>query len=104
MVVFSLAVPEAYRKSWARDQTYTTAATSGPSPTEPLGNYQKSHFIYLFIYLFSLFRATPVGYGGSQIRGGIGAVATGLQPQQRGTQAASVTYTTAHSNAGSLTH
>jgi len=33
-------------------------------------------FIYLFIYC--LFRATPVAYGGSQARGLIGAVAAGL--------------------------
>jgi len=36
----------------------------------------------LFIYLFSLFvfsRAAPAAYGGSQARGLIGAVATGLR-------------------------
>ena len=33
-------------------------------------------FIVLFIYC--LFRATPVAYGGSQARGPIGAVAAGL--------------------------
>ena len=55
--------------------------------------------VYLFIYLFwsvCLFRAAPVSYGGSQARGPIRAVATGLR-------AASATYTTAHGNAGSLT-
>ena len=31
-----------------------------------------------FIYLFSLFRATPLAYGGSQIRGQIEATAAGL--------------------------
>ena len=35
-------------------------------------------FIYLFIYLFLLFRAALVAYGGSQVRGLIGAVAAGL--------------------------
>ena len=46
-------------------------------------------FIYLFIYfVFLLFLwATPVAYGGSQARGPIGAVATGLRQS--------------HSNAGS---
>ena len=34
--------------------------------------------IYLFIYLFSLFRDTPVAYEGSQARSPIGAVATSL--------------------------
>ena len=36
------------------------------------------YFIYLFIYLFSLFRPTPAAHGGSQVRGPIGAVAAGL--------------------------
>ena len=35
-------------------------------------------FIYLFIYLFVFSRATPTAYGGSQARGLIRAVATGL--------------------------
>ena len=35
------------------------------------------YFIYLFIY-FCLFRAEPTAYGGSQARGPIGAVASGL--------------------------
>ena len=62
-------------------------------------------FVTLFC-LFLLFKAAPTAYGGSQARGPIGAAATGLctQPQQLGVQAESVTYTTAHSNAGSLTH
>ena len=33
---------------------------------------------YLFIYLFLLFKATPMAYGGSQARGQIGAVAASL--------------------------
>ena len=33
---------------------------------------------YLLIYLFWLFRAAPAAYGGSQVRGLIGAVAIGL--------------------------
>ena len=37
-------------------------------------------FIYLFIYcLFVSSRAAPVAYGGSQARGGIGAIVTGLR-------------------------
>ena len=35
-------------------------------------------FIYLFICLFAFSRATPATYGGSQAKGLIGAVATGL--------------------------
>ena len=60
-----------------------------------------SNFV-LFIYLFILlFRATPAAYWSSQARGRIGAVAASLH--QHGIWAASVTYTTAHSNAGLLT-
>ena len=44
-------------------------------------------FIHLFIYLFSLFRATLATYGGSQARSRIGAVAVALHHS--------------HSNAGS---
>ena len=56
-------------------------------------------FVCLFVLLF---RATPMAHGSSQARGPIRATAAGLQ--QRGIQAESVTYTTAHSNALSLTH
>ena len=47
-----------------------------------------------------------MAYGGSQARGLISAVAAGLchSPQQRRIRAASVTYTTVHGNARSLTH
>ena len=49
-------------------------------------------FYYLFIYfcLFAFSRAAPAAYGGSQARGQIGAVATGLCQS--------------HSNAGSEPH
>ena len=55
---------------------------------------------YLFIYC--LFRAAPTAYGGSQVRGQIRAVATCLHHSH--SNARSATYTTAHGNAGSLTH
>jgi len=56
-------------------------------------------------------RAAPVAYGGSQAMRLIGAGAASLhhscqptpQPQQCRIQVVSVTYTTAHSNGGSLT-
>ena len=66
-----------------------------------------------FVCCFLLFRAVPAAYGSLQARGQIRAAATGLhrcscwptpQPQQHQTQATSATYTTAHGNAGSLTH
>jgi len=52
---------------------------------------QKAYlFIYLFICLFAISWAAPAAYGGSQARGRIGAVATGLHQS--------------HSNAGSEPH
>ena len=59
--------------------------------------------LFLFIYLFLLFRATPSAYGGSQARGRIGAVANGLHHSSVGIYQV-LAYTTAHSNLGSLTH
>ena len=53
-----------------------------------------------------LFRATPVAYGSFRARGRIGAgcCRPTPQPQQCRIGAESRTYTTAHGNAGSLTH
>ena len=50
--------------------------------------------------------ATPKAYGGSQTRGQVGFTAAGLpqEPQERQSGVASATYTTPHSNTGSLTH
>ena len=53
------------------------------------------------LVLFLLFRATLVAFRSSQARGLIGAAAASLCHSQRNT---SVTYTTGHGNAGSLTH
>ena len=44
----------------------------------------------IYIYIFCLFRAAPTAYGGSQVRGWIGAVTAGLCHS--------------HSNAGSKLH
>ena len=54
----------------------------------------------------SFSRAEPSAYGGSQVRGPIGAVAPGLlhSHSNTGSEPESATYTTAHGNAGSLTH
>ena len=70
------------------------------SPFPVLKNNGMGNDIYLFVLFiyFLLFRATPMVYGSSQARDLIGAAAAGW------IQTASVTYTTAHSNAGSLTH
>ena len=52
------------------------------------------------------FPATPVAYGSSHSKGWVGPCSHQLtpQPQQRGIRASSATYTTAHSNTGSLIH
>ena len=62
--------------------------------------------IFVCSFLFLLFMATPLAYGGSQAPDQIRATAAGLTPptQQRQIRAASGTHTTACSNAGSLTH
>ena len=59
----------------------------------------------MFSFL-SLFRAAPEAFGNYQARGQIGAPAAGLHttPQQHGIRATSVTYTTVHGDARSLTH
>ena len=93
---------------------------SGESQLPPLFFFFNSILsFYLFIYL--LFRATPAAYGSSHTRGQIRAIAASLyhshgnqgsephlqptpQPEQCRIQAMCATYTTAHSNAGSLTH
>ena len=64
-------------------------------------------FIYLFIFgFFVISRATLVAYGGSRARGSKRSCShrPTPQPQQREIRPASATYTTAHGNAGPLTH
>ena len=62
-------------------------------------------FRYLLLicvfYFINRFRAILVAYGGSQARGLVRAIP---EPQQCRIWATSATYTTAHGNAGSLTH
>ena len=65
----------------------------------PSKNEEVYFYFYLFIFCpFAIFWAALTAYGGSQARGRIGAVATCR------IRAASATNTTAHGNAGSLTH
>ena len=69
----------------------------------------EKHLVHVkFIYLsFVSFRAAPEAHGGSQIRGLIGAVTAGLchsHSHSRSEPRLQPTYTTAHGNAGSLTH
>ena len=62
--------------------------------------------VTVFVGFFCLFRAALVAYGGSPGWGLNGSCSCWPtpQPQQLGIQALSVTYTTAHGNARSLTH
>ena len=62
--------------------------------------------IYVLCLFVLFFRATPMAYGSSQARGWIGATAAEPtpQPQHYQIRAVSLTYTTAHGNARSLTH
>ena len=61
---------------------------------------------HFFIFGLFFFRVVPEAFGGSQARGLIGAVAASLyhSHSNMGREPPSVTYTTAHGNAGSLTH
>ena len=68
-------------------------------------------FVCLFLVFFGgvvyfLFRAAPTAYGGSQASGLMGAVAAGLchSHSNAGSEPHLQPYTTAHGNAGSLTH
>ena len=62
-------------------------------------------FFFFFLSFFAISWAALTAYGGSQARGRIGAVAAGLhQSHSNAGSAVSATYTTAHSNAGPLTH
>ena len=61
---------------------------------------------FLFFLFFSLFRAASAAYRVSQSRGPIGATAASLcySHSSAGSEPTSANYTTAHSNAESLTH
>ena len=65
-----------------------------------------SHYLFFFFsFVFCLLRSTPTAYGDSQARGQIRGIAAGLRHSHSNQiWATSVTYTTAHGNARSLTH
>ena len=72
--------------------------TSGVSIIQTLGWFRTIAFLFV-LFCFLLFMATPIAYGSSQAAAGI------HHSHSNGRiWAASVTYTTAHNNAGSLTH
>ena len=67
---------------------------------------KKQDFIFFVCLSFCLFRGAPVAHGGSQARALVEPVAAGLYQShtQCQVQAVPATYTTAHGNAGALTH
>jgi len=82
-------------------------ATMGPPSQEFFVGFFVCLFAFVcFFWLFAFPRAAPAAYGGSQARGPIGVVPAKPmpEPQQHGSRASSATHTTAHGNAGSLTH
>ena len=70
------------------------------------GFFKKSQepFIYIFIYLFCLFKAAPWGILRFPGYGSNWSCSHRPTPQQLGIQASSATYTTAHGSLRSLTH
>ena len=63
-------------------------------------------FVFLFVVVvLLLFRASPMAHGSSQARGWIQAIAAGIHYSHSNTRSKLwLTHTTAHSNAGSVTH
>ena len=70
----------------------------GPSAKAGLG----ITWLRVLFFFFFFFYGRPGAYGSSQARGQSRSCQPMPQPQQRQIQATSVTYTTAHGNAGSL--
>ena len=60
--------------------------------------------LFVIIYLFLLFRTTPVPCGGSQARGQIRAAAASHGHSKAGSELYLQPTPTAHNNAGYLTH
>ena len=74
--------------------------------SKPRLHFQLALNLFFFFGLFAISWATDVAYRGSQARGQIGTVATGLCQSHSNIRirVTSATYTTAHGNIGSLTH
>ena len=93
-------------RPWCKDlgEAVQGSLVQGAQATPQLQEQVSIHFAFPFPFLF--FRATDAAYGSSQARGHNWNCRCWPtpQPQQRGIQATSVTYTTVHGNARSLTH
>ena len=87
----------------------TPGATSLPVEEKPVwcqAMFFGTFFVCLLFCLVLLFRASPSACGSSKAKGHIRAIAAGLHHGHSnvGSEQRRVTYTTAHSNTGSLTH
>ena len=96
--------------AWGRLWSHQNRNTSFEAPSAPTDQEEseaatwegkKSPSVCVCVCLFT---AVPTAYGSSQARGRTRAVATSHSHSSARSQASSVTYTTAHGNAGSLTH
>ena len=89
-------------------QEFTTLdlVTFSSDITSPTALLPRNELHFFFFWSTFFFRAAPAAYGGSQARGPIWATPVGLQHSHSnaGSEPHLWTYTTAHSNAGSLTH
>ena len=96
LLLFSSGLRNIKRGSWNLGRPWQ-AFPGSKAPLWP-------HFLLFFFFFF--FRAAPTTYGSSQAGGRIGAVAASLchSHSNTGSGASSVTCTTVHGTAGSLTH
>ena len=46
---------------------------------EVIGKAQRGSHLFIYLFIYCLFRAMPMAYGGSQARGQIGAIADSLR-------------------------
>ena len=110
----------AYLRSVVREnQNRCSPFSSHPYPLYPFQGFPESQIIlpvflfcccccFVFCFFFFVFsRAAPLACGGSQARGLIRAIVASLHQSHSNTESElhlRPTYTTAHGNAGSLTH
>ena len=88
-----------------REESEVATERAHDAQSGPQVHFKRPWFHFFFSFLSFFFRATPSAYGGSQARGQNSCTHWPTpQPQQHQIQATSATYTTTHSNIGSLTH
>ena len=70
----------------ARDWTHTSTVTQGTTVRFLTHCTTAGTPVPLFFFFFCLYRAAPLAYGGSQARGWIGAIASGLHHSHNNTR------------------